>query len=227
MTKECFSLDSIFAIFHLFVPLFAKCLSLFRPVSPSQLGDGGMKGLWDVDGGCTLPEEPLLPALCHRSTVSQPAMHWPHPSPSHYFCLLLSRSASTPEAIAVPMSPSYANCLLATNGACLSGNLSACLSAALPVCLSDIPAVLLSVCTRVCLSICLSSCQPLFLSNIPLPESCQAVSRSANLPVYLSSVCISICLSACLCACLPVCSSICLLACLPVVARCEMGSVNL
>lgn len=120
--------------------------------------------------------------------------------------------------------------LLPTVHVCLATSLPAFLSAALHVslpasplyllllqssCLSAFVSVSLSVCMGACLSICLSACQPLFLANTSLPESGQAVSRSANLPdylpVYSSSVCVSICLPARLSACLPVCLSICLL----------------
>ncbi len=149
---------------------------------------------------------------------------------SLYFCLPLSRSPSLPEALAVPMSPSYANCLSCYQW-CMSVwqplCLLFCLLLCMPVCLSlyllflqssclsAFVSVSLSMCMGACLSICLSACQPLFLANTSLSESGQAVSRSANLPdylpVYSSSVCVFICLPARLSACLPVCLSICLL----------------
>lgn len=150
---------------------------------------------------------------------------------SLYFCLLLSRSPFLPEALAVPMSPSYANCLSCYQRCmsvwqplCLPFCLLLCMPVSLPVRLSIIPPVLLSVCFCVCVSVCVHGCLPVHLpvclpalsqANTSLPESSQAVSGSANLPdylpVYSSSVCVSICLPACLSACLPVCPSICLL----------------
>ncbi|CAB1449267.1 unnamed protein product [Pleuronectes platessa] len=73
------------------------------------------------------------------------------------------------KALAVPMSPSYANCLSCYQQ-CMS---SSCLSASVSACMGS------------CLSICLSACQPLFPANTSLPESGQAVSCSANLSDYL------------------------------------------
>lgn len=236
-----------FVFRHLSTPLFAKSLCLRKLLFPSQLGDGGMKGWlggcrWSLRGAAlSLRSLFCQPSATDQQSASQACTDLiPLSLPFFlslflYFCLPLSRSPPLPEALAVPMSPSYANCLscyqwcmtvwqplclplclLLRMPVSLAASLSVCLSVDRSSCLSAFASVFLSLCMGACLSICLSACQPLFLANTSLPESGQAVSRSANLPdylpVYSSSVCVSICLPACLSACLPVCLSICLLA---------------
>lgn len=166
---------------------------------------------------CSVPEEPLLPAWCHRSTVSQPAVHWPHPSLSLYFCLPLSRSPSLPEALAVPMSPSYANrlscyqrCMSVWQPLCLLF----CLLLWMSVSLSILPPVVLSAFFRVCVSVCVHGCLPVHLP-VCLPatlssqyhsggkrQGCQPLCQSAWLSACLFVICLCLNLSACASICL-------------------------
>lgn len=156
------------------------------------------------------------PGATDQQSASQPCTDLIPPSLSISVSLYLTLPLCQRHLLSPCLLPTPTACP-ATNGACLSGNLSACLSVCCSACLSLYLFFLqsLSVCMGACLSICLSACQPLFLANTSLPESGQAVSRSANLPdylpVYSSSVCVSICLPVHLSACIPICVSICLL----------------
>lgn len=162
-------------------------------------------GMWtEAVWSCSLPEEPLLPAQCHRSTVSQPAVHWPHPSLTLsvsltlYFCLSLSCFPSLPEALAVPMFPSYANCLSCYQR-CMSVwqplCLPFCLLLCMPVYYSSSPppvCLLLSLCLCLCAWVpaCPSACLPASHSFQPIPLWRKAARLSAALPI-----CLTICLS--------------------------------
>jgi len=236
-------------------------------IGPSSWGCGGggmvegWSGGWSSRGGmqtetawrCSLPEDPLLPAQCLRSTVSQPASR----ALTSSLHLSLSLSLSLAPPLCQRRSPSP--CLFpsptacpATNGACLSGNLYArlFLRACLSVYFSSGPPVCLlpacpSACLPACLSICLSACLPVHLP-VCLPATlpgqylsagkrpgCQPCCQSARLSArrFVICVCVFACLPARLSECLPVCLSICLSSvylsvCVCAEVRCETVNMN-
>lgn len=146
---------------------------------------------------------------------------------SLYFCLPLSRSPLLPEALAVPMSPSYANCLSCYQRCmsvwqplCLLFCLLLCMPVFLPASLSIHSSSGPPVCLLLCLFLCVHACLPVHLP-VCLPATFSSQYLAAGKWPGCQPLCQSACLSACLfviCVCLYLfaCSSICLFTCLHV-----------
>lgn len=136
-----------------------------------------------VDGGCV---ELLAPRGASSASPvpqisSQPASRALTSSLSLsllYFCLLLSRSASLPEALAVPVSPSYANCL-----SCYQRCMSVWQPLCPPFCLSLFQPVFLLFLQSSCLPACPSACLPASFLLQPIPPQWKASRLSAALPI--------------------------------------------
>lgn len=96
-------------------------------------------------------------------------------SVSLYFCLPLSRSPPLPEALAVPMSPSYANCLSCYQW-CMTVWQPLCLPLCLLLCMPVSLAASLSVGPPVCLLLRLCFC--LYAWVPACPSACLPASHS-------------------------------------------------
>lgn len=153
------------------------------------------------------------PSAIDQQSASQPCTDLIPPSLS--LSLPLSRSPSLPEALTVPVSPSYANCL-SRYQRCMSVWQPLCPLLCMPVSPSTIPPVLLSVCCCVCVPACPSACLPASHFSWPIPLCRKAARLLAALPIC-PTICLSIhhlfvsslvCLPVCLNVYLPACPSV-------------------